>query len=180
MKENNLARRYAKGLVQTLKDEKEYVLVHRELSEFSRLLKADPRLKAGLETLLHSPHQKQEILEIIKTHMGLHAKSSRFLEVILDENRLVLLDLILEQLETVWFAAQGIERITVASVVELDAGQRRSLSANLEKAFGKKIHLQNEIDPRLIAGIRIKKGSLIYDFSLQDNLRQLRRALVGE
>ena len=49
---------------------------------------------------------------------------------------------------------------------------------NLEKKLNKKIVLEKEIDSSLIAGIKLKKGSIYYDFSIDGNLKRLYKTLT--
>ena len=63
MKENSLAKRYAAGLIKTIKSEKEYAEVKQELEEFLVLLNKIDQFKAGMETLLFSKNQKKDVLE---------------------------------------------------------------------------------------------------------------------
>jgi F0F1-type ATP synthase delta subunit len=54
------------------------------------------------------------------------------------------------------------------------------LKKNLEKSFDKKIVIDKEIDPSLIAGIKIQRGSIFYDFSIEGNLKKLKDAILTE
>ena len=74
----------------------------------------------------------------------------------------------------------GIEKISVSSVVELSGGQKDRLRGNLEKGLSRQVALEFRLDPGLIAGIRIDRGSVQYDFSLSGSLKKLRETLVGE
>ena len=73
-----------------------------------------------------------------------------------------------------------VEKITVFSAIELDGAQKERLLGNLQKALHKPVSLQFGIDPALIAGISLQRGSLHYDFSLAGSLKKLRESLVGE
>jgi F-type H+-transporting ATPase subunit delta len=180
MKESSLVRRYARALVLAMDDEAEFQLVRGELGRFLELLAADDRLKIGLATSLISPAEKAQALEIAGSSMGLHAKTLQFLLTVAAENRMAFLEPMVLHLPDAWFAARGIEKIEVASVVELAPGQRRRLRANLEKALARDVALEFRLDPALLAGIRIGRGSVNYDFSLAGSLKKLRETLVGE
>ena len=55
-----------------------------------------------------------------------------------------------------------------------------ALIKNLEESFNKKIIIEKEVDPSLIAGIKIQRGLVYYDFSIQGNLKKLKEALVAD
>jgi len=180
MKESSLVKRYAKALVLAMDDEAEFQRVQGELAGFLTLLAADDRLKIGLETSLISLAEKSRALDIVNARMGLQKKTFQFLQTVAGENRMAYLEQMVRHLPDAWYAARGIEKISVASAVELSGGQKDRLRGNLEKALSRKVALEFRLDPGLIAGLRIGRGSVQYDFSLSGSLKKLREALVGE
>jgi F-type H+-transporting ATPase subunit delta len=180
MKESSLVKRYAKALVLAMDDEAEFQRVQGELASFLRLLAADERLKIGMATSMISPSEKTEALEIVNAKIGLQAKTYQFLQTVASENRMAYLEQVVRQLPDAWCAAHGIEKIAVSSAVELSGRQKDRLRDNLEKALSRKVELEFCLDSELIAGIRIGRGSVQYDFSLAGSLKKLRETLVGE
>lgn len=180
MKENSLAKRYASGLIKTLKDEKEYQTVKKELVQFLDLLNSIDEFKAGMETLLFSNTQKKDVLDSINKKIKFTDKTYKFLLTVLEENRLVHLDVMIYMLEELWFEKNGIEKLKVFSAVPLNDTLEKKLIQNLEKAFDKSIVLEKEIDESLIAGIKIQRGLVYYDFSIEGNLKKLKQALLTD
>ena len=180
MKESSLVKRYAKALVLTVANESEFKRITAELNDVLALLAADDKLKTGMATFMISQPEKIKALNIIKDKMNLHDKSFRFLLTVAAENRFAYLEQIVRQLPDAWCNVHGVEKITVFSAVELNAGQRKRLLGNLEKALQKKIMLYYKVEPVLIAGISLQRGSLRYDYSLAGRLKKLRESLVGE
>jgi len=180
MKESSLVKRYAKALALTMDDQAEFDRVKGELHDFLALLAADEKLKIGLATFLISQAEKIIALDIVKTKMNLHAKTFQFLLTVAAENRLVYLEQMVQQFPDAWYAARGIEKIVIHSAVELAAGQKKRLLGKLEKALAGKVALEYRLEPDLIAGISLSRGSVQYDFSLSGSLKKLRETLVGE
>lgn len=180
MRENSLAKRYAKGLIKTIKDEKEHIVIKKELERFLKILNDNAELKAGLETLLFTKKQKKEMLNSINKKVRFHEKTSTFLMILTEENRMLFLDVIIQLLEELWFERKGIEKLEVFSAVKLSKNLEQKLIKNLEKSFNKKIVLKKGIDKSLIAGIKIQRGSIFYDFSVEGNLIKLKDALLEE
>jgi F-type H+-transporting ATPase subunit delta len=180
MKESSLVKRYAKALVLAMDDQGEFDRVSGELHDFLALLAADEKLKVGLATFLISQSEKIEVLDIVNAKMGLHAKTLQFLLTVAAENRLAYLEQMVRQLPEAWYAEHGIEKIIVSSAVELAVGQKERLLGKLEKALAGKVALEYRLQPDLIAGISLSRGSVQYDFSLSGSLKKLRETLVGE
>ena len=180
MRENSIAKRYASALVKSIKNEQEYRGIKEELEAFLKLLIASTEFKAGMETLLFSKNQKREVLESIKKKIKFKEKTFNFLRSLVDENRMSVLDIIIRLMEELWFEKKGVEKLKVFSAVALSEKLEKKLKKNLEKSFDKKIIIDKEIDPSLIAGIKIQRGLIFYDFSIEGNLRKLKDALLTE
>ena len=180
MRESSVAKRYAKALVKTIKNQPEYLDIKQELETFSHLLKKNKEFKIGMETFLFSKHQKTGLLETINQQGKFKQKTFHFLLTLVEENRLTVLEEIIRLLEALWFEANGIEKLKVHSAVALNETLEKKLIKSLEKAFDKKIVIEKEIDPALIAGIKVQRGAIFYDFSLQGNLKKLKEALLTD
>ena len=58
--------------------------------------------------------------------------------------------------------------------------REKKLIDELEKSYNKKVVIEKEVDKSLIAGIKIQRGSIFYDFSVNGNLNKLKHALTEE
>jgi F-type H+-transporting ATPase subunit delta len=178
LKESSVAKRYARALIKTIKDESEYLEIKKELETFAELLRQNPEFKAGMETFLFSKPRKKELLDTIYREIKFMEKTCHFLLTLVDENRILLLDIIIQLLETQWFEANGIEKLKVYSAVALNEKLEKKLINGLEKSFARKIKIEKEIDPSLVAGIKVQRGSIFYDFSIAGNLKKFKDALL--
>jgi F-type H+-transporting ATPase subunit delta len=178
LRESSVAKRYARALIKAIKDESEYLEIKKELETFSGLLKQNPEFKAGMETFLFPKPRKKELLETIRKETKSSEKTHHFLLTLVEENRMMLLDIILQLLETQWLEANGIEKLKVYSAVALSDKLEKKLITGLEKSFAMKIKIEKEIDPSLVAGIKVQRGSIFYDFSIAGNLRKFKDAML--
>jgi F-type H+-transporting ATPase subunit delta len=179
LKETSVAKRYAAGLIKTLASEKEYREIKKELETFLEVLNRIEEFKTGMGTMLFSKSQKKEILDTFHQQIKFNKKTYQFLRTILEENRLMVLDSIIMILEDLWFEKNGIEKLKVYSAVPLGPEQEKKLIKNLEAAFKKRIVIEKEVDPSMIAGLKIQRGHVFYDFSIEGNLKKLKEALVA-
>jgi F-type H+-transporting ATPase subunit delta len=179
LKETSAAKRYAAGLIKTLTSENEYREIKKELETFLEVLNSIEEFKTGMGTLLFSKSQKKEILDTLYQKIKFNKKTYQFLWTILEQNRLTILDSILLMLEDLWFEKNGIEKLKVYSAVPLGPAQEEKLIKNLGTAFKKRIVIEKEVDPSMIAGLKIQRGHVFYDFSIEGNLKKLKEALVA-
>ncbi|MEN8223482.1 MAG: ATP synthase F1 subunit delta [Acidobacteriota bacterium] len=180
MKKVSLAKKYAKALSESLKDEKEYGKTRSELEYFTEFLNSDLKLKAGLETMLFGFSQKKEILDIYKKKSGIAEKTYNFLVTLIENNRMSYLKGIMEVLEDQWFESIGIEKFVLISAVEINEEQEENLKQQLKKSLKSDVIFEKQVDPSLLAGIKLMKDSIYYDFSIEGNLKKLRESLVGD
>ncbi len=67
----------------------------------------------------------------------------------------------------------------VRSAVELSEAQRRRLADALAASYGRRIHLNVEIDPSVVGGISVQIGDELIDGTVASRLAAVRRKLAG-
>jgi F-type H+-transporting ATPase subunit b len=71
----------------------------------------------------------------------------------------------------------GLIKAEVISPYPLGSDDKRALEENLLKKCGRKIHLEEKIDKKLIAGIIIKMANLVLESSILNKLEEAKREL---
>jgi len=152
--------------------------VEDELFRFSRIIAAEPDLRAALTNRNLPPERKQELL-----HRLLDGKVNdvtfRLLERAVLEPRGRTIDAALRELSNL--AAQRRERLIahVTSAVELSEDEQRDLEAALGRTFEHEVRLQLVVDPALIGGLTVRVGDELIDASVARQLDEARRKLTG-
>ena len=67
----------------------------------------------------------------------------------------------------------------VKSAVELSGDQQNKLVAALTKQMGKEVHVNIEIDPKVLGGISIRYADDVIDGTMVNRLAEAGRALVS-
>jgi F-type H+-transporting ATPase subunit delta len=67
----------------------------------------------------------------------------------------------------------------VRTAVALTPAQQQNLIAALGKAIGKTVHINVEVDPKVLGGISIRYGDEVIDGTVINRLAEASRALVG-
>ena len=68
---------------------------------------------------------------------------------------------------------------TVTVAVPLTEAQRERLASALARTYGHEVHLNIEVDPDLIGGIRVEIGDEVIDGTVISRLHEARRRLAG-
>jgi F-type H+-transporting ATPase subunit delta len=74
-------------------------------------------------------------------------------------------------------AARGAETLVMTSARPLERHEYVELVAKLERAYGKKFEVTQEVDPKLIGGVRLMMGDRRIDASIAGRLDSLAREL---
>jgi len=177
MKTLVLVKRYTLGLVNALKDDKEFSLTSQELDGFQRLLSSHPELARILANPFIPAAKKSMIVKEVLTSASVAEKTVRFLLLLLEHRRLDLLPDILKSLPVLWHEKKGVSTFEVSSVVSLTESQQEKLRRGLELLERRPVFLQFRIDPGLVAGLSLRKGNVIYDASVRGHLSRLKEQI---
>ncbi len=173
---SSTANRYAEAIFQVASEDNSFDLWLRELSEVELLL-ADPY---AAQVLLNPVIPAERKLSIITAaRPGLHPSVGRTLRLLIDRGRLDALPQLVERLRFLIDRQRGVDTARVTSAVALDQRERELLGARLSARFGKRIRLEETVDPSLIGGVVAQVGDQIIDGSVRGRLERLRRVLAG-
>lgn len=180
MKNQILVKRYTQGLVNSIKSEEEFRTRYEELTDFSQLTSTHEELKRILSNPFVPKSKKKEIISELLAKKSFEDKASRFVLLLLENNRFDLLPDILDSLPELWNEERGILTFEVASVVPLREDQKKKIQEKLELLEKKPVILKYRIDPDLIGGLSVKKGNIIYDTSIRGHLLKLKERICEE
>ncbi len=178
MKKNILIQRYAHGLIDALSGESEFTTVLRELRDMSGLFFGPGDLSELLASPFVLKSKKAQVLKDILARTAINPKTTRFLLLLLDKDRLELLPGIIDLLPEVWNQSRGVLTARVASAVPLNEGQRRRLSAELERLEGRPVALTFSLDPELVGGLTVTIGHQVYDVSVRGRTEKLKEIIT--
>jgi F-type H+-transporting ATPase subunit delta len=153
-------------------------LVEDQLFNFAQLLTANPELRQALNTAADSDAGKVALLESIVK--GKYANSTLNLlrrVVVLRRGRNI--DATLAAYSHYVAARRNRIVAHVKTATSLSAAQQQNLIAALGKAIGKSVHINVEVDPKVLGGLSIRYGDEIIDGTVINRLAEASRALVG-
>lgn len=178
MKNLKLIKKYTQGLVDATAGEKEFLNLKKELSDFSKFLNKQKKLREVLSSPFLSRNKKIKLVNDILKRKKLSPKATRFIMILFENNRIELLLEILDYFPILWNEKKGIFTYEVASVVPLKPIQKKRLEKKLEVLENKRVFLRYTIDPELLGGLVIKKGNIVYDISLKGNLTRMKEEII--
>lgn len=177
MKNQILVKRYTQGLINSVKDEKEFLMLSRDLSAFQRHLREQEKLRSILASPFLSTAKKIQIADEILSKTSYKKKTKRFIRLLVENGRLELLPEIMDHLPEAWNEEKGIDTYEVASVVPLSPDQKRRLAEKLELLEKRPVVLKYRIDPELLGGLWIKRRNIVYDISVKGYLAKIKEKI---
>ncbi|WEP00204.1 F0F1 ATP synthase subunit delta [Streptomyces sp. FXJ1.172] len=152
--------------------------VEDELFRFGRIVSSSTELRAALTDRTAGGQAKTELLHRL---LGGRAKpaTERLVARLVTVPRGRSLEAGLESLSKL--AAERRDRMVavVTSAVPLSDGQKQRLGAALAKLYGRRMHLNLDVDPEVVGGIRVQVGDEVINGSLADRLEDAARRMAS-
>lgn len=170
-----IARPYAEALFQATASEAA------QTSEWLDALAA-VATDAGLKQFADSPKASDEqVVNVISGVLPwlLPEAGKNFLQLIVENGRLVVLPEIAAQYKMLKNQGDGFADATVYSAFPIDANATAELTELLQKRFGRRLNLTVQLAPELIGGIRVAVGDEVMDTSIKARLEQMKAALTA-
>ncbi|MYN14819.1 F0F1 ATP synthase subunit delta [Pusillimonas sp. TS35] len=147
------------------------------LSELAQVASMGDVREALTDPRLNADQRIDLFTGLIKSPLSAQARN--FIELLVGNNRILLLPQIAEQFESLKNQREGTALAQITSAFELSDAQVAELVSGLEKKFGLKLKPSVTVDPALIGGVRVLVGDQVLDTSVQAQLARMRDALVA-
>lgn len=166
---------YAKAIYELALEEKKEDIFEKCFSIVISTLENEEYYKVLTSPFIEATEKKNLIT---KVYEKLDQTFVYFLCVLVENNRISCIHEIYEAYNQYLLSHRDIVHIQIESAVELTSLQMINLTESLQnKYIGKKIELENIIDPKLIGGIHIVSNGKSIDMSLKNSLTKLKDSL---
>ena len=172
------ARRYAKALFLIAKEEGRVAELRAELDSLFELLEGDSDLRAAIFRPLHPGAERRAVLQAVCERLGSSPTLRNFCAFLVDQRRIVDLAGIRDAYHRLADDAAGRTRARVVSASPLREEQRERLRRALAAHTGKRVEIEEDVDPGLLGGATASVGGLVFDGSIRTQLEQLRASLT--
>lgn len=177
MQENlTLARPYAQAVYRQAEEQGAFSGWSGALALLASIVR-DP----AMQRVINDPRMDASRLADLIVSIGdraFFAAARNFVRVLADAERLPVVPDIASLFEQMRASAQGVRHLQVRSAHPLEDEERSRLAAVLEKRFGAKVDISDEVDESLIGGIVIRDGDSVIDASVRGKLRALAQRLA--
>lgn len=171
-----VAKRYAEALFQLSRERGQLDNVQQDIElvaksvveneQFARFL-AHPQLDAG--------QKKEALLNVFAAYISEISQS--FLKLLIDRGRQELLPLIVKEYVALANEWRGVTAGEAVTVVSLTNHELTRLENIFSKAVGKRVQLNNVVDPDIKGGVVVRIADRVYDGSVAGKLARFQKQL---
>ena len=178
MAHDAVAARYAESLFAAAKAQRQLDETLEQLAFLGRLLREQPLLREFLFNPDVTPDDKIGVLERA-LQSGWSGLVRAFVRMVLAVDRVESLPGIIEALQDAVDAEQGRLRVTVRSARALPEEALNRLRASLERRERMHVHVETEVDPKLLGGLQVQLDHRLIDGSVRRQIDELRERLTA-
>jgi F-type H+-transporting ATPase subunit delta len=179
MKNDILAKRYAKALFVVGKEENALDEYAKTLKEFAELYTTVDGVRDGLTNRMYPADVREKVMAEIVKSAGVGQIMANFLNLLAQKNRVTVLPEIAGTFQAMVDEERNICQGVVITAKALEPGLQDKAKQTLEKITGKQVVLEVQVDPSIIGGMIAKVGDLILDGSIKTQLEGLKESIKG-
>lgn len=175
-----IGNRYAKALLSVALEHGTAEQVGQELDALEAWLAENTKVRAYFSLITVEKQEKRKVMLEMLPHLGLSTYVGNLVRLLAENGRLNQIDEVVDAYRGLFRESQGILGVDVATAAELEDRERDQIRQAIAEGTGKKIILEESVDPEIIGGLRYRIGSTLYDGSVKSQLSQLKRSLMKE
>lgn len=172
------ARRYARALFEAVTGLPGRRQIQADVQAVQTLAREVPDLCPTLDNPALPMDQRLAMVDDLAGQLGIQAASGRFLRLLVERKRITLLHEIGLEYERLLAAEEGRLQVIVSSAAKLSSVQLSRLKTIMEKKTGRRVGIDNVIEPALMAGLSVRIGDIELDVSLDSSLTRLQTQLL--
>lgn len=180
MKEEVIARRYAKALLLLGKERGDWEVTGKDLEGFFLVFQESEPLRRVLCDPVYDRKKQTAILQRVLGRLGTGPACSSFLLLLLEKQRLRHLPAIFKIYRQLEDSLAGRLRARIVTARKLGDDQLAAIRKSLEGRFHKEVLLEETEDPGILGGIVCKVDGMVLDGSVRTQLEILKESIRGE
>lgn len=175
-----IGNRYAKALLSVALEHDAADQAGNDLEGLQAWLDENSKVRAFFSLITVEKQEKRQVMLELLPHLGLSDFVGNLVRLLAENGRLHQIDEVVDAYRGLLRENQGILGVDVATAAELEDRERDQIRQAIAVGTGKKIILEESVDPEIIGGLRYRIGSTLYDGSVRSQLSQLKRSLMKE
>lgn len=171
-----VGRRYAAALYDIAKAQNKVADFSKDCDLIASTIKASKELLNAIKSPIINHEKKVTLLKAVFS-----GKVSKPLEnalvLLVQKGRAPIIPDVMKAFQAILDEQSGVAIAKVESIIPLDESEKQSIAQKLEAISGKKIRIENKINPTLIGGFTARIGDTVIDGSIKHKLERLKEEL---
>jgi F-type H+-transporting ATPase subunit delta len=180
MIENVIGKRFAEALSNSIKDEKKVRKALENLDSFDHAFSTDTQLSHFFLNPSIPPENKRALAKEMCDRFSVEPEVRKMMEMLVDRKKMSFLKNIREYFQDVVDKRSNQARVNVTSAYPLSDKHIKKLRTSLSEFLQKDVLIETDVDESLIAGIKLRAGSIVADSSIKNSLALLKNAIENE
>jgi len=177
MSDGTVAERYARAIFELGVEAGQIVALSEQIRSFADTYANSRELRAVLDNPMVEPEKRAAILADVAAKVGLSGVGLNAVRLLAARTRLASLSAIARRLASLADEKAGVVRAVVTSAAPLPEAFYERLMRELESATSRKVAIDRQQDPSLIAGVVTRIGDNTIDGSVKGRLAEIARQL---
>ena len=179
MNKAELAKKYARALLDEAIEHNEIDVVAQEMQQLSQLMSDSPEWNRLITSQMVGLHDREKGAALVADQLNLSLLTRHFLGVLIENGRTFVFREIAVAFGRMYEEYKGILPVFVVSALALNDKTTQHLTDVLKGIFNKEIRLNVKVNPDLIGGLTVQAGSLMADASVKTKLQKLNLIMKG-
>lgn len=175
-----VARRYAKALIDLGQETGQLEQLVKDIGNLADVLDSSSELRDVRDNPQVPAAARKAVFKDVAERVGAGQLAKNTLMLLIDNGRLRVLPFIARSLREESDRRAGVLRARVTSATPLNDAYVQRLTQALETRFKKKVVVQRDVDPALIAGVVTRVGDVIIDGSVRSRLDEMKSELMPQ
>jgi F-type H+-transporting ATPase subunit delta len=174
-----VAQRYARAIFELGVESGNLQTVVEDFRRLAEVYAQSPELGHLMTSPLVGEEARIATMNDLADRVGVSALGKNALGILARRRRISALPAVSADLDRLTDEKAGVARVTVISAERLPDSYRERLVEELAAMTGKKVVLDQKLDPELLAGVVVRIGDRVIDGSARTRLAELRTQLLG-
>ncbi len=177
MSNSKISKRYAKALLSLGQEDGKYAEYGQNLQEFTDFCSANDEFFRVISNQIFDSGDRKKIMNSILQDSVFSKIVKNFLQLLLDKNRIGVVDEITDHYTRFTDELSNITRAEVITAKPLKGDARERLVEALKALTSKEVEIDVREDSSIMGGLIVKTGDLVLDGSVKTQLEGLRESL---
>ncbi|MDP2193503.1 MAG: ATP synthase F1 subunit delta [Alphaproteobacteria bacterium] len=168
----SLPGRYAQALIQASQND-----YRNDFHQLLAALNADAHCRFLLKAQYLKRKKVLEFADLMAEVLSLQPLFTQFLKVVIDHNRLCILEDIARCYRLLWNQLNNIKDINILTAMPIQPHEQEMINPILKSMFKETLNVTHHTDPQLLGGVVIESSEMRIDASIQHHLSKLKKSL---